>query len=64
MHVHQNVESSEIDTWVEKLMSKLTQLLLDKGKHMHCECMHVEKVKSYSPRVLHIVVDLLFTLKL
>jgi len=64
MHVHECVHEAEIDSWVANLVSKMSFLLSEKqqkgeGKEsLVVRCVHVERVKSYAPRVIHIVVDL------
>jgi tRNA G37 N-methylase Trm5 len=66
--VHENILEEEIDSWAHvTLPAKLEGFFLEHmeahgtGTGMCVECVHVERVKSYAPRVIHIVVDLLCT---
>jgi tRNA G37 N-methylase Trm5/tRNA(Phe) wybutosine-synthesizing methylase Tyw3 len=58
LHVHYNVIESEIPKWVEECAATFSDLFIAAGKPMHVVVAHVERVKSYAPKVLHIVVDL------
>lgn len=57
MHVHYNVNATDIEAWTTDMLSVFTILFAAAGKAMQLECTHVEKVKSYAPRVYHIVAD-------
>jgi len=62
LHVHTNCGSSkeEIDEAVEKMRTRFVELARESGREdAKVELGHVEKVKSYAPKVLHVVVDLL-----
>jgi tRNA wybutosine-synthesizing protein 3 len=62
LHVHENVREDLIDQFVIDLIQSLLdsfQLLDNQKKILKIKCLHIEKVKSYAPRVLHIVIDLL-----
>jgi tRNA G37 N-methylase Trm5 len=63
IHVHENVHMNSIEQWVSDTCKHFEQLfenetISDRGR-MYVKCLHVEKVKSYSPKVLHIVLDLM-----
>jgi tRNA wybutosine-synthesizing protein 3 len=58
IHVHENVHEDNLETWKVFCMKKFEKYFLDAGKSMRINCTWVEKVKSYSPRVWHIVADL------
>lgn len=66
LHVHENVKEDEIATWVENCCSTFQSLFTkhntEKGSCAKgtcvVRCTHVERVKSFAPRVLHIVADL------
>ena len=58
LHVHENVRDEEIDQWVNDACKTFTNLFLKQGQYMDITCLHIERVKSYSPRILHIVCDL------
>ena len=60
LHVHENVREDDIDAFVERLLNALRSELVACGKTgLGVRVLHVEKVKSYSPRVYHVVVDVL-----
>ena len=62
LHVHENVHNAEISTWVDDACQKFKALFLKNRKiHMDIKCEHVERVKSYAPKISHIVVDLVCT---
>ena len=60
LHVHQNVDEAQVRSgvWVAQCLSRLEALLLAEGKPMRLRCAHLERVKSYAPRVLHVVADI------
>ena len=58
IHVHYNVNASDIADWVSSMCEEFRQLFADSDKRMNVECIHIEKVKNYAPRVIHIVADL------
>lgn len=60
MHVHANVNESEIPEWVERLVAAMKKLLDEGagGLTWAVRCPHLEKVKWYAPRVRHVVADI------
>lgn len=59
MHVHENVHEAEIAAWTAGMAAEMRDLLAkEHGVAWAVEVVHVERVKSYAPRVYHIVVDL------
>eukprot|EP01031_Cornospumella_fuschlensis_P028786 gene28786-34751_t len=58
IHIHENVHEKEIVSFTEEARSEIERLSRDAGKEMQVRVGHVERVKSYAPRVLHVVVDL------
>ena len=58
IHIHENVHEKEIASFAEEARSEIERLSRDAGKEMQVRVGHVERVKSYAPRVLHVVVDL------
>jgi tRNA(Phe) wybutosine-synthesizing methylase Tyw3 len=59
VHVHQNVEDSQRGAWISSLCASFGTLLAAEGKgHLTVECEHLEIVKSYAPRISHVVADL------
>ena len=53
LHVHMNVHEDEIDAWSEKTAEWFATA---SGKV--AEILHLEVVKKYSPRIMHVVLDL------
>ena len=70
LHVHGNVQSGkqqdkkeQIRLWAETVRSRLHNLMQEeKERSYSSEILHIECVKSYSPRVFHVVVDVKFVL--
>lgn len=58
MHVHENVHEAKLAEWTAFVASTITKLAADAGKRWTVATTHLEKVKSYAPRVFHVVVDL------
>lgn len=61
LHVHENVKVSELETWVQFLCEYMEKMFKDSNKSMSVKCVHLEKVKSYAPKILHVVADLMCT---
>jgi tRNA wybutosine-synthesizing protein 3 len=59
MHVHENVNDMDIDNWTKNTCVLFENMFLNINKPMKVSCIHIEKVKSYAPHVLHIVADLI-----
>ena len=64
IHVHENIHEDLLPLWAHNtLCAKFIELFegadgLPVGHRMDVKCIHIERVKSYAPRVLHIVADL------
>jgi tRNA G37 N-methylase Trm5 len=60
LHVHENVHEVSLQSgeWLAMCLYRLGTLMADRGKPMRLVCTHLEKVKSYAPRVFHIVADI------
>jgi tRNA G37 N-methylase Trm5 len=58
IHVHENVLESILDTWVEETRQTFETMLRACGKELKVSIVHLERVKSYAPRVYHVVLDL------
>lgn len=58
IHVHENVRDDHLAEWTEYCVSKMEQLFQDVSKPMTVTRIWTETVKSYSPRVSHVVLDL------
>ena len=61
LHVHENVNISELDAWLESTCKIFRELSVTAKKPMDVRCVHLEKVKSYAPKILHVVADLVCT---
>ena len=59
IHVHENVHENILSSWIEETILKFQNMFLECNKPMKITAMHLEKVKSYAPRVYHVVLDLL-----
>jgi tRNA G37 N-methylase Trm5 len=61
LHVHDNVHEGQVAAWAAALAATVARLGADEGEGREAWAVvvaHVEKVKSYAPRVLHVVADL------
>ena len=65
LHVHANVPQDQQgqDTHVGLIVDKLSLLVAAAGRRWDLRVEHVERVKRYAPRILHVVVDVLATLR-
>jgi len=58
LHVHANVPTSEKQRWTHWLCRSLSNLAVNSnGNNWIAVCTHVEKVKSFAPKVDHVVAD-------
>ncbi|TYZ65444.1 hypothetical protein PybrP1_011723 [[Pythium] brassicae (nom. inval.)] len=58
LHVHDNVAVEDRDAWEQRLLEALRELARQGGKRWVITCEHVERVKSYAPKVFHLVADI------
>ncbi|GLI67646.1 hypothetical protein VaNZ11_011895, partial [Volvox africanus] len=58
LHLHHNVTDSEEAQWLSDTMDELRRLAVAAGRDWQLRLHHVEKVKWYAPRILHIVMDI------
>ena len=64
VHVHDNVKDCDIIAWAEALCSAFEALgeaewgSIASWGGWAVQCIHIERVKSYAPHVLHVVADL------
>jgi tRNA wybutosine-synthesizing protein 2 len=54
IHAHENIAGKDETARVEQV-TQMMQAFAGQDRHVHCE--HVERVKSYSPGVMHCVLD-------
>ncbi|ETV97155.1 hypothetical protein, variant [Aphanomyces invadans] len=57
LHVHENVAIDDVEPWREHVVKSIREMGAAIGKVWVVECTHVERVKSYAPKVLHVVAD-------
>jgi len=59
LHVHGNVAEGRVAQWAEHAAARMQALAwAERGLRWDVAVAHVERVKSYAPRVLHVVADL------
>jgi len=61
LHVHDNVHEDAVVSWALELAATMVRLGASEGEGREkwaVAVAHVEKVKSYAPRVMHVVADL------
>ena len=61
LHIHMNVEEEKIEQWIDSTISLLQQYSEELKRNYNLEVNHLEKVKWFSPRVRHVVLDVEFT---
>ena len=52
-----NVEKEKVQSWSDETVQKLDEMAHVLGSNWSIEAKHLERVKSYSPGVLHVVLD-------
>ena len=57
LHLHMNVGKEKVQSWSDETVQKLDKMARVLGRNWLIEAKHVERVKSYSPGVLHVVLD-------
>jgi tRNA wybutosine-synthesizing protein 3 len=57
LHVHMNVKKEKVQSWSNETVQKLDEMAHFLGRDWSIEAKHIERVKSYSPGVLHVVLD-------
>jgi len=58
LHVHANLVESVVPSWLERLQCVITDLATSYGRRWMVACRHLERVKSYAPRIWHVVADI------
>ena len=64
LHIHMNVEKERIEEWRADTIETLEMLAKDAGRAWNITSVHVERVKSFSPGVIHVVLDVLCTVRI
>ena len=57
MHIHENVHEGEEDQMAQKICTALLSAAKQLERQWKVQVSHIEKVKPYSPRVNHLVYD-------
>ena len=57
LHIHMNIEKENVQAWSDETVHALKQFAQEVGRNWSIEAKHIERVKSYSPGVLHVVLD-------
>ncbi|KAF4135811.1 Met-10+ like-protein [Phytophthora infestans] len=57
-HVHDNVAVEDRESWEQHVVDSMRALAKQHGKQWSVTCEHVERVKSYAPKVYHLVADI------
>ena len=58
LHIHENVDKGGVHEWKKYLLSRLHDLSSRSGFDWRITCKHIERVKSYAPKLLHVVADI------
>lgn len=58
LHLHENVHESEFEIFSNDLPKELARLAELQNKPLQFSIVHIEKVKSYAPKVHHYVFDI------
>lgn len=58
MHLHENVHEAEFESFSSDLPKELARLAELQKKPLQFSIVHIEKVKSYAPKVHHYVFDI------
>jgi tRNA G37 N-methylase Trm5 len=63
LHIHENVHERLLlnGEWIDYCLAKMESLFATAMKPMRLSCTKIERVKSYAPRVYHIVADIIAT---
>ena len=57
LHIHMNVQEKDIGNWHKETLEKLRVMAEAHERNWSIESQHLEKVKWFSPRVRHVVLD-------
>ena len=52
-----NISKDKLEVWRDEALESLRSLAKAMGRSWTVHCHHLERVKSYSPGVLHVVLD-------
>ncbi|KAK8943174.1 tRNA wybutosine-synthesizing protein 2/3/4 [Platanthera zijinensis] len=57
LHIHGNVKDSDEKSWCEHIVESIGGIAESEGLRWDVSIQHVERVKSYGPRIRHLVAD-------
>lgn len=63
LHIHMNVEKERIEEWRADTIATLEMMAEEAGRSWNITSVHVEHVKSFSPGVIHVVLDVLCSVR-
>ncbi|KAG0481543.1 hypothetical protein HPP92_012401 [Vanilla planifolia] len=58
LHIHGNVKDSKEKAWLESTVESIVNIMKLEGLIWDVSVLHVERVKSYGPRIRHLVADI------
>tara|TARA_B100001559_G_C16503028_1_gene624351 strand:+ start:6850 stop:7779 length:930 start_codon:yes stop_codon:yes gene_type:complete len=58
LHLHGNSIAKEEKKWAEEVIAELEKISEDSNRHFKFKLEHIEKVKSYAPKINHVVLDI------
>ena len=64
LHIHMNVEKERIEEWRAGTIATLEMMANEAGRAWGITSVHVERVKSFSPGVIHVVLDVLCSVRI
>lgn len=59
LHLHGNAETKKEKIWANDVILKLEKISIDLNFDYQFKLIHIEKVKSYAPKINHVVLDIL-----
>ena len=63
LHIHMNVEKERIEEWRADAIATLKMMAQEAGRAWNITSVHLERVKSFSPGVVHVVLDVLCSVR-
>ena len=58
LHLHGNATAKKENEWALSVIKKLTSISKELNRQFKFKILHIEKVKSYAPKVNHVVLDI------
>ncbi|MDG1537977.1 MAG: hypothetical protein P8Q85_05425 [Candidatus Poseidoniaceae archaeon] len=63
LHIHMNAEKERIEEWRADAVATLKMMAQEAGRAWTITSVHLERVKSFSPGVVHVVLDVLCSVR-